>query len=621
MTRTMSILQKTFPHLLFVFLIIILPTVGKANDLNLASFGAVADDGQDDAPALQAALNQLAAIGGGRLIFPPGQTDILTPVAKDYLNQASSITLTGLVSGSRVRIAVGANQIGIKLTNVESVLIEKLVFHGSLAYVTQDPLFFDAYYAIQTGSCLRVTIRDCDFYGLATSEFVMASFSGDLHVEDSAFRGCHGQAVLASYDWSGLTVRRVDFTDYGVLNGVYHSKSPAFPGAWIYTAAPKPLNNANGERRVVIEDVRLDEGAANGVLIDGASFVSVKGVTCNVNGTDNGAGIWLNNVRRAKIEQSFFGYTTQDRPGVKLSASDIIELDSVEFGQGVRYVWTLGNVSWLILRHCKIPQSSAYPQGVKNEGGTRIEVIDTNPVSVVQFAAANFSALEKTKSATITLVRSGDTYGAITIDCVTANGTATSPADYQGTLKALRFAAGETQITFDIRLEDDNIFEGTETIQLVIRNPTDSAILGGQTTATVNIEDDEPPPAVLILLTEAESPERAIALDSVTLMRGPSTVLTSRSLGPDLRTRVMLFASGVESSAGDSPISIMAQAEDSQHRIYPLAVEFVGKVPGAEAITQINVRLADELTSAGDVWVSISVGGVMSNKALIAIGQ
>ncbi len=49
-------------------------------------------------------------------------------------------------------------------------------------------------------------------------------------------------------------------------------------------------------------------------------------------------------------------------------------------------------------------------------------------------------------------------------------------------------------------------------------------------------------------------------------------------------------------------------------------MEYVGKVAGAEAITQLNVKLADELSSAGDVWVSISVRGVMSNQAVIALG-
>ncbi|MEJ7708835.1 MAG: hypothetical protein WKF84_03025 [Pyrinomonadaceae bacterium] len=130
----------------------------------------------------------------------------------------------------------------------------------------------------------------------------------------------------------------------------------------------------------------------------------------------------------------------------------------------------------------------------------------------------------------------------------------------------MRFAANETQLSFNIALEDDNLFEGTETIQLVISNPTDSAVLGGQITATVNIEDDE----LLILLTQAESPERALALDSVTFLRDPFPVVTSRNFSPDLRTRVMLFASGVESSTGNPPPSVTAQAEDAQHRIYPL---------------------------------------------------
>lgn len=81
----------------------------------------------------------------------------------------------------------------------------------------------------------------------------------------------------------------------------------------------------------------------------------------------------------------------------------------------------------------------------------------------------------------------------------------------------------------------------------------------------------------------------------------------------------MLFAVNVELKPEEDASVITAQAEDSQQRIFPLPVEYAGTVPSFNWLTQINVRLTDELESAGDIRVSIRVRGVSSNTALISI--
>jgi len=121
-----------------------------------------------------------------------------------------------------------------------------------------------------------------------------------------------------------------------------------------------------------------------------------------------------------------------------------------------------------------------------------------------------------------------------------------------------------------------------------------------------------------MLLTEGNT-ERAIALDSVTLMRDPFEVATRRNFSSDQRTRVMLFAAHVEFAPGDNASIVTAQAEDAQHRIFPLKVEFAGGVPKLYWLTQIVVALSDQLENAGDVRISINLHGVTSNKALISI--
>ena len=120
------------------------------------------------------------------------------------------------------------------------------------------------------------------------------------------------------------------------------------------------------------------------------------------------------------------------------------------------------------------------------------------------------------------------------------------------------------------------------------------------------------------LLTE-ENTERAIALESVTWTRYPFPLIATHNFSLDRRTRLMLFATDVELGQGEDVSAVTAQAEDSGQRAYPLTVEYVGKVPNLDRLTQVVIKLPSEVESAGDIWVSISVRGVVSNRVLISI--
>jgi uncharacterized protein (TIGR03437 family) len=120
------------------------------------------------------------------------------------------------------------------------------------------------------------------------------------------------------------------------------------------------------------------------------------------------------------------------------------------------------------------------------------------------------------------------------------------------------------------------------------------------------------------LLTEWNT-NRSVAFDSVTFVRDPFPLATGYNFSFDQRTRVTLFAFGLELMPGEDISVVTAQAEDVEHRIYPLKVEYVGKVPGFDWLTQVNIRLPDDFLSAGDVLVSVSLRGAVSNKAVIGI--
>ena len=77
----------------------------------------------------------------------------------------------------------------------------------------------------------------------------------------------------------------------------------------------------------------------------------------------------------------------------------------------------------------------------------------------------------------------------------------------------------------------------------------------------------------------------------------------------------MLFALNLDLLPGEDTTAVTAQAEDSLLNAYPLTVEFVGKVPGYDWLTEVVVKLPDNLLSGQEVKVSITWHAQSSNKA------
>ena len=93
-----------------------------------------------------------------------------------------------------------------------------------------------------------------------------------------------------------------------------------------------------------------------------------------------------------------------------------------------------------------------------------------------------------------------------------------------------------------------------------------------------------------VLLTQVGS-TRGIALDSVTNLAEPFQPQSPVPFGTDNRTRVMLFATNLALAAGENASAVTADAEDVTRFHYPLAIEYVGAVPGQTWMTSVVVRL------------------------------
>jgi hypothetical protein len=80
----------------------------------------------------------------------------------------------------------------------------------------------------------------------------------------------------------------------------------------------------------------------------------------------------------------------------------------------------------------------------------------------------------------------------------------------------------------------------------------------------------------------------------------------------------MLFATGIDLLPGESFSSVTVQLEDTEHRIYPLVVEDIRKLPDFP-FSQITVKLPDSISLEGDHQISLTYHGVTSNKPLINV--
>jgi hypothetical protein len=122
----------------------------------------------------------------------------------------------------------------------------------------------------------------------------------------------------------------------------------------------------------------------------------------------------------------------------------------------------------------------------------------------------------------------------------------------------------------------------------------------------------------IVLLTESNS-DRALALDSVTFVREPFSLSTLNNLSADRRTRLILFSPNLPLTFGDGLSSVSAQAEDAQHNLYPLTIEFIGKTSQFDWLTQLVIKLPDTLPNVNALWVHINYRTAVSNKAMIPL--
>ena len=151
-------------------------------------------------------------------------------------------------------------------------------------------------------------------------------------------------------------------------------------------------------------------------------------------------------------------------------------------------------------------------------------------------------------------------------------------------------------------------------ISLDVPEPTPSAIVDNLTFGQRRAGNEPPVPQLLVTTDTA----RAVALDSVTTDSEPFHVLSSHNFATDGHTRITLFLVGLALEPADAAF-VTVQAEDTQQHVFDLPVEGTASVKNLSWISQVTVRLPDTLAAAGNLNVSVTVRGKVSNKAPLRI--
>ncbi len=200
----------------------------------------------------------------------------------------------------------------------------------------------------------------------------------------------------------------------------------------------------------------------------------------------------------------------------------------------------------------------------------------------------------------------------INVTVSTQNSTAIGDVDFGAGSVVLSFQPGQTSQNVTVFIKGDTAVEGTEEFFLNLSNPVNATIADGQAVCTI-VDDD-----ALVLLAQDSSPRGAV-LDSALLTKENFPITNPPFFSSDNRTRLAVFAIGLKLAAGETASAVTASAEDSVGGVRPLTVEFVGQVPNFNWLTEVVVKLNDQIPTPGDVKIRLTLHGATSNPVLVGL--
>ncbi len=178
-----------------------------------------------------------------------------------------------------------------------------------------------------------------------------------------------------------------------------------------------------------------------------------------------------------------------------------------------------------------------------------------HPQVTAQFGAATYTATEGGSAVTVTVNLSADPERSVTIPIVAAGADGAGSGDYSLSATSVTIASGSTSATFTVTASDDSVDDDDESVTLSFGTLPDEVSPGTQSTATVNLTDNDHPQVTA---------EFGAATYTATEGGSAVTVTVNLSADPERSVIIPIVAAGADGAgSGDYSLSATSVTIDS----------------------------------------------------------
>lgn len=206
---------------------------------------------------------------------------------------------------------------------------------------------------------------------------------------------------------------------------------------------------------------------------------------------------------------------------------------------------------------------------------------------MVHFVGNASNVSEKVAEASISIATMGaTTTGSTSFDVLVKGGTATSTTDYTFTGTTVTIPGGmDSTVVVKVNIINDNLVEGDETVQLVLRNITNSGNITADSVYTLTIKSDDVEFKNISALKANDVNGVSILKDSIVNIRGIVYGVDMQGSATSLQYTLIDPTGGVgifRSGANNPPAITIVPEEGDSMSVYGKVAEFNG-------LTQVNM--------------------------------
>lgn len=285
------------------------------------------------------------------------------------------------------------------------------------------------------------------------------------------------------------------------------------------------------------------------ILDDDGPSITIGDVTVTEGNTGTVNAVFTVRLSAASPQTVTIAFATANgsasSPGDFQSTSGTLTFNSGETSKTLT-VLVNGDVQDELDENFTLTLSSATNAVIADAQGQGTIVDDDGPAITIDDATVTEGS-SGTINAVFTVRLAAASLKTVTVDFATADGTATSPSDYQSITGTLTFSPGETTRTITVLVNGDSLEENDETFTVNLSNARIASLADGQATGTIRNDD------------LASAVQFAAATFAVAENAGTATITVTRtgSTAQSASVRIATSDGTANANADYSPLSAL----------------------------------------------------------------